>query len=112
METHRFDGLTRTLAAPGSRRRILAALAGGLLAFLGGRGAGAADDKVLICHKTTSDSNQIVLIDVSVNAVADHLAHGDFRHDGCCVDADCGGGQPCVNGACCGDACDNGDGYD
>ena len=29
MDTDRFDGLTRTLAATGSRRRVLAALAGG-----------------------------------------------------------------------------------
>ena len=45
METGRFDRLTRTLAAPGSRRRALAtALAAGLFAALGGRGVGAAND--------------------------------------------------------------------
>jgi hypothetical protein len=101
MDTDRFDSLTRTLAARGSRRRALAAaLAGGLFAALGGRGVGAANDQVRICHKTGSDTNPVVLIEVSDNAVPDHEAHGDFRYRSCCLDGDCSGSQACVNGAC------------
>ena len=37
MDTDRFDGLTRTLATTGSRRWILATLAGGLFTTWGGR---------------------------------------------------------------------------
>jgi hypothetical protein len=99
MDTNRFDGLTRTLAASGSRRRVLAALAGGLFAVLGGRRIGATD-KVSICHRTSSDTNSVVVIEVSVDAVADHLEHGDFYYDQCCLDGDCGGSQACVNGSC------------
>ena len=101
MDTDRFDGLTRTLAATGFRRRALAAaLAGGLFATLGGRRVGAANDPVRLCHKTTSGTTSIVLIEVSDNAVPDHLAHGDFRYAGCCLDGDCGAGQACVDGSC------------
>jgi hypothetical protein len=100
MDTNRFDGMTRTLAATGSRRRILAALAGGLVSTLGGRWARASDDKVRICHRTTSDTKPFVEIEVSGTAVADHLAHGDFRRNDCCVDDDCGNGQRCVDGSC------------
>ena len=91
----------RALAATGSRRRVLAAaLAGGLFAALGGRRAGGSDERVKICHKTTADTNQVVLIEVSANAVPDHVAHGDFRYAGCCLDGDCGAGQACVDGSC------------
>ena len=100
MDTDHFDGLTRTLATTGSRRRALAALAGGLFAALSGRGVGAANDPVQICHKTTSDTNAIVVIEVSDSAVADHLAHGDFHYAGCCRDGDCDAGQACVTGSC------------
>ena len=100
METDRFDRLTCTLAATGTRRRALAAaLAGGIFA-LGGHRAGAANDPVRICHKTTSDTNAIVMIEVNDNAVADHLAHGDVRYAGCCLDGDCDAGQACVTGSC------------
>jgi hypothetical protein len=108
MDTDRFDDLTRTLAATGTRRRVLAALAGGLLATVGGRGVGAADlkDIVRICHKTDSGTNPIVVIEVAANAVADHLAHGDFLHDQCCLDGDCDQGQRCADGSCQGTCVD------
>ena len=100
MDTDRFDGLTRTLATTGSRRWILAALAGGVFSARSRRRVGAAEDKVRICHKTTSDTNPIVEIQVGIDAVADHMAHGDFQRDGCCVDDDCDGSQRCVDGSC------------
>jgi hypothetical protein len=100
MDTDRFDGLTRTLAVTGSRRWILAALAGGLFSACGDRGVGATEDKIRICHKTTSDTNLFVEIEVGASSVADHLAHGDFRRNGCCVDDDCANGQRCVDGSC------------
>src|SRR5688572_4380226 len=37
MDGHKFDTLSRTLAAGTSRRRVLGALAGSLVAMLGGR---------------------------------------------------------------------------
>jgi hypothetical protein len=100
MDTDRFDGLTRTLATTGSRRWILATLAGGLFTAWGGRRVGASNDKVSICHRTSSRTNSMVVIEVSVDAVADHLAHGDFYYDQCCLDGDCGGSQRCVDGSC------------
>jgi hypothetical protein len=109
MDTDRFDGLTRILVAPGSRRRVLAAaLAGGLFAALGGRGIGAEGEKVRICHKTSSTTTPVVVIEINANALEDHLAHGDVvlgnDHDGvaCCVhESDCGAGlECCPNGHC------------
>jgi len=100
MDTNRFDRLTRTLAATGSRRWILAALAAGLVSAQGGRWARASDNKVRICHQTTSDTKSFVEIEVSDTAVADHLAHGDFHRNDCCVDDDCNNSLRCVDGSC------------
>ena len=114
MDVDRFDTLTRFMPAGGSRRRVLAALAAGLFAALSGRRVGAKDEKVRICHKTSSTTTPVVVIQINADALEDHLAHGDVvlgnDHDGvvCCVhDSDCGPGLNCENGFC-----DNGDGMD
>ena len=38
----------------------------------------AKQDKVEICHVTSSQTNPIVIIEVSGNSLGAHLAHGDF----------------------------------
>lgn len=38
----------------------------------------AKTDKITVCHVTGSESNPIVEISVSMQALATHLAHGDF----------------------------------
>ena len=54
MDGQGFDRLARATAAGRSRHAVIKALAGaaagGLLAALGGRGAGAAGEKVRVCH--------------------------------------------------------------
>jgi hypothetical protein len=35
-------------------------------------------EKVIICHRTNSKKNPMVVIEVSVNALQAHLDHGDF----------------------------------
>ena len=55
-------------------------LAAGTIAFaIAPLMAGAANlSKVIVCHQTGSDTNQEVLIDISENALATHLASGDI----------------------------------
>ena len=111
MDEQGFDRLARATVGR-SRRAVVKALAGaaagGLLAALGGRRAGVAGDKVLICHLTGSETNPVVLLKVSVNAVPAHEAHRDAidpdfssdpAHCGGCGSA-CGAGESCVAGSC------------
>jgi len=52
---------------------------------------GAGSDKILICHKVSTDNSQNIL--VSVNSLGAHLAHGDSI-------GGCGG--ICINDGSCG----------
>ena len=101
MDDKRFDTLTQALAADGSRRRVLGALAGGIAATLAGaaaleakrggngksrgrgnganggngNGRGRGREKVFICHRT--DEDEFTLIRVGAPAARAHGRHGD-----------------------------------
>src|SRR3989344_3201539 len=49
------------------------------------------EHKINVCHKTGSDSNSWVQIEISENAVESHLAHGDIQ--GNCPSSDQGKGN-------------------
>ncbi len=49
-----------------------------------------AGEKISICHTTGSSSNPVLRLNVSVNALPAHLAHGDFLPNayGACTEGD------------------------
>ena len=99
MDEQGFDRLARATVGR-SRRAVVKALAGaaagGLLAALGGRRAGSPATRSG-CHLTGSETNPVVLLKVSVNAVPAHEAHRDAIDPDFSSDpAHCGG---------CGSAC-------
>jgi hypothetical protein len=109
MDGNRFDDLTRALAATRSRRQVLKGLAATAVAAIAGpHAAGAALNKVMVCHHTGAADNPALLIEISANAVPAHQAHGDvinpdfdndpFNCGGCSIV--CDDGDPCTINAC------------
>jgi hypothetical protein len=120
MDDQRFDNLIKTLAAKRiSRAGALRGLVGGTLAAVaatalggegtvaknkkrgkGGKGRVAAQKapqasagKITICHRTSSETNPVVVIRISANAKNPHVDHHDdfvpADEDGCCLDSEC-----------------------
>jgi hypothetical protein len=124
MEGTTFDQFVSRLHAGASRRGILGGMIGAVTAGLAGGAVleadakkasrkrrrrsgkgphGAAKDLVTICH-ITSESQGIERLRVGRRALRAHLAHGDFRHVDCCVNADCEVG-PCFSAQCVSGTC-------
>ena len=105
MDFDRFDALSRSLSTARSRRRALAAAVGGLLAALGGRKVARAVDKVPICHRTGSDTNSFILIEVPADNIEFHRAHGDVDPSGGACPETCLGARCTTDTDCCAEHC-------
>jgi Dictyostelium (slime mold) repeat len=116
MDGRQFDKLTKALATGVSRRRVLrgavGSAIGGMVSLIRIRG-GSAGDKVVVCHLTGSATNPVVQIEVSVNAIPAHEAHGDVIAPDFATDVNncggcgivCGGGDACNTPTCLGGEC-------
>ena len=117
MDDSQFDRLTRLAAQPRSRRGALGVLAG--LAGLGlgeasarkrrgkARTRAADTGKTTICHHD-HDAGVYVKITVADAAWPAHQKHGDFVHDDCCIDDECGGDdKPCTASTCAKGTCEH-----
>jgi hypothetical protein len=114
MDDHRFDTLTRALAAGTPRRTALRLLGAGLAASavaLTGREAGAQRGQIGICHKSwawSSDWRYITVDARDERRIEAHLDHGDTidpdfssdpNHCGDCG-ITCDAGYTCDGGSC------------
>lgn len=101
MDGNRFDHLVRKLGARSDRRTVVRGMGGGALAAIGiaavASDVSAKNEKVLICHYTSSTTNPYNIIEVSAKGAQAHIAHGDH------VAFDCGNGPQCTE--CLPDVC-------
>lgn len=99
MDDLRFDAITRSFAAPGSRRRLLGGMLAGALALVGVETVGAVPVEPVnpggratgdICRKSGDCASGIC-------TPPDRTGR---RRCGCQVNADCGKGFACQEGIC------------
>ncbi|HEY7035087.1 MAG TPA: hypothetical protein VH482_27350 [Thermomicrobiales bacterium] len=112
MDGHRFDEWARSLAAPGSRRRVLAGLVAGALGLAGVREGGAVACRApgAACRENVNCCSGLCAKDAAgrrvcqCRTVAD-CPRPDQCHDATCLDGVCGTtvrqGQACNDGSAC-----------
>ena len=92
MDTRRFDALTKALTAAGSRRRAVAALLGGALGLMAGRGDEGAD-----AHDSSKRCKNIPDKKKRKKCVKKAKAHKKWHETNACR----GEGQLCGSRPCC-----------